>query len=86
MQYSPRSSLWPDTALSRAFLAALTKWAVVHQNNPDARITLPIGTVSAQELAKVMRALERARSEATTIAHQLRGDGNAKVRSSKAAA
>ena len=53
-------AVWPDTTMAGAFLIALTKWAVVHQNT-DAQVTLPIGVVGAGELLNVLRALEKAR-------------------------
>jgi hypothetical protein len=52
---------WPDTAVSRAYLIALTKWAIRHANDTTAKVTLPVGFVSAGELLKVLYALEKAR-------------------------
>jgi hypothetical protein len=66
---SNNRSLWPDTALSHAFLIALAQWAIAHHEAADARITLPVGVVDAVELLKVMRALERARQQ-TVMFHR----------------
>jgi hypothetical protein len=52
---------WPDTAVSRAYLIALMKWAIRHANDATAKVTLPVGFVSANELLKVLCALEKAR-------------------------
>lgn len=54
-------ALWPDTMMARAYLIALTKWALTHHENIDARVTLPVGVVGAEELLNVLRALEKAR-------------------------
>jgi NUMOD4 motif-containing protein len=54
-------ALWPDTTMARAYLIALTKWALTHHENLKARVTLPIGVVGAEELLNVLRALEKAR-------------------------
>lgn len=56
-----KRALWPDTMMARAFLIALTKWAITHHDNIDAKITLPVGIVGAGEVLKVLRALEKAR-------------------------
>jgi hypothetical protein len=44
-----------------AYLIALTEWARTHHENLEARVTLPIGVVGAEELLNVLHALERAR-------------------------
>ena len=50
-----------NTPMCRAFLVALGRWLAAHHDDRDAEITLPTGTVSAEELGRVLRALERAR-------------------------
>lgn len=52
---------WPDTQMSRAFLMALTKWAITHHDDLDITITLPTGRVTGEQLVQVLRALEKAR-------------------------
>lgn len=59
-QYRERAA-WPDTVMSRAFLIALTKWAIAHHDDLTTTITLPIGRVTSEQLVQVLGALERAR-------------------------
>lgn len=54
-------ALWPDTSMARAFLIALTKWAIAHHGDADAKIMLPVGIVGIDDLMNVLRALEKAR-------------------------
>ena len=56
-----------DTVMAHAFLLALGRWLARHHHDPSAVITLPTGCVSAEELAQVLLALERARQEAETV-------------------
>ncbi len=51
----------PDTVMARAFLIALGRWLAAHHDDLDATIMLPTGTVTAEQLGQVLRALERAR-------------------------
>jgi hypothetical protein len=61
-QYRHRERvLWPNTTMANAYLIALTKWALAHHENLEARVTLPVGVVGAEELLNVLRALEKAR-------------------------
>jgi hypothetical protein len=46
--------------MATAFLAALTRWAARH-SNAETRITIPVGTVNAGEVARVLRAIAIAR-------------------------
>lgn len=48
-------SAYPETALSAAFLRALSRWAERHTDND--RIAIRTGTVTAAELARVLRAI-----------------------------
>jgi hypothetical protein len=50
-----QNGVWPDTALSRAYLVALGKWVVTNQDDDGAKVALPIGVVGIEELTKVMR-------------------------------
>ena len=56
-------ALWPDTTMAHAFLISLTRWALTHHDDFDAKVVLPIGVVSAEELINVLRALERSRQQ-----------------------
>jgi hypothetical protein len=56
-----KRAVWPDTQIACAYLTALTKWAQIHHQNLNAKITLPIGVVGVDELMNVLRALEKAR-------------------------
>ena len=47
--------------MARAFLIALTKWAIAHHGDADAKIMLPVGIVGIDDLMNVLRALEKAR-------------------------
>jgi hypothetical protein len=47
--------------MAHAYLRALVDWAVAHHAHADAKITLPVGRVTAIELSKVLRALGAAR-------------------------
>jgi hypothetical protein len=47
--------------MARAYLAALTSWAIAHHTDTDATIVLPVGRVTAFEVLRVLRALDRAR-------------------------
>jgi len=47
---------WPDTAISNAFLRALAHWAARHVGAADT-IAIPTGTVGADELARILRAI-----------------------------
>jgi hypothetical protein len=69
-------AFWPDTVMARAYLIALLKWAVTHHEDVDARVTLPVGVVNANELLNVLRALEKARQGylASTHPSKLRGE------------
>jgi hypothetical protein len=60
---------WPDTTMARAFLIALTKWALTHHEDDEAKVTLPIGVVGAEELIRVLRALESVRQEVHSPHH-----------------
>jgi hypothetical protein len=61
-------ALWPDTTMAGACLIALTKWAIAHPNDADAKITLPVGVVGAEELMNVLHALEKARQQTGYVA------------------
>jgi hypothetical protein len=61
-------ALWPDTTMASAFLIALTKWAIAHHNDADAKITLPVGAVGVEELMNVLHALEKARQRTGYVA------------------
>lgn len=61
-------ALWPDTTMASAFLIALTKWAIAHHNDADAKITLSVGVVGAEELMNVLHALEKARQRTGYVA------------------
>lgn len=54
---------WPDTAISRAFLIGLAKWAYANHEDDGAEIMLPTGPANVEELIRVLRALEKARTE-----------------------
>jgi hypothetical protein len=54
---------WPDTSMARAYLIGLTKWALTHHDDIDAKVTLPVGVGGAEELLNVLRALEKARQQ-----------------------
>jgi hypothetical protein len=56
-----------DTQMCRAFLVALARWVLVNHGSPAARVVLPTGCVGVGELTLVLRALETARSNQTTI-------------------
>ena len=60
-------ALWPNTTMASAYLIAITEWARTHHENLEARVTLPIGVVGAEEVLKVLRALEKARRRAAMI-------------------
>jgi hypothetical protein len=47
---------WPDTAVSNAFFRALAHWAARHVGGADT-IAIPTGTVGADELTRVLRAI-----------------------------
>ena len=60
----PGSTAWPDTSMARAYLAGLSAWvARQHSKNPEALTMLPIGPANVDEVAQVLRALSRARSQ-----------------------
>jgi hypothetical protein len=50
-----------DTSMCKAYLAALGRWVLTHHDDTDAKVVLPVGVVSAEELVRVLRALEIAR-------------------------
>jgi hypothetical protein len=54
-------SSWPDTDMANAFLRALAHWALLHHDDGNATIMLPTGSATAEELMRVLRALETAR-------------------------
>ena len=56
-----RTASWPDTTMARAFLVALARWAIAHHDDGSATIMLPTGAATAEELMRVLRALETAR-------------------------
>jgi hypothetical protein len=58
------SALYTETALSAAFLKALTKSAECHTGND--RIAIPTGTVTAAELVRVLRTLRLTRESEST--------------------
>jgi hypothetical protein len=57
------SSLPYDTTLASAYLAALAAWAARHQTDPEVTVMLPVGLAAADEVAQVLRALNRARQQ-----------------------
>ena len=59
---------WPaiDTPMCAAFLRALAAWIVAHHDDRDATVILPTGRAGVEELARVLRGLERARQEAVS--------------------
>ena len=59
-----RRPAWPDTAMARAYLAALTSWAIAHHTDTDATVVLPVGRATAFEVLRVLHALDRARQPA----------------------
>lgn len=50
-----------DTSMCRAYLAALGRWVMAHHDDVDAKVVLPVGIVGAEELMRVLHALEIAR-------------------------
>jgi hypothetical protein len=50
-----------DTSMCHAYLIALGRWVLTHHNETNAKVVLPAGIVGAEELTKVLRALEIAR-------------------------
>jgi hypothetical protein len=59
----PSSTAWPDTSMAAAYLSGLVAWvARQHPKNPEAMTMLPIGPAKVGEVAQVLRALNRARS------------------------
>jgi hypothetical protein len=56
-------AFWPDTSMAHAFLIGLAKWTLTHLNDDDAKVMLPTGLVNAEELIRVLRALESARQQ-----------------------
>jgi hypothetical protein len=59
---TPRSR-WHDhnTSMCHAFLRALARWLLAHHGDAKAKVVLPVGVVGAEELVRVLRALEIAR-------------------------
>jgi hypothetical protein len=52
--------------MATAFLAGLGAWvARQHPKNPEAMTMLPIGPATVDEVAQVLRALNRARSQSS---------------------
>jgi hypothetical protein len=50
-----------DTSMCAAFLRALGRWVLANHGEADARVVLPVGIVGAEELVRVLRALEISR-------------------------
>lgn len=59
-----------DTPMCSAYLAALGRWVVTHHDDADARVVLPVGVVGAEELVRVLQALERSRQELHSTHHK----------------
>jgi hypothetical protein len=50
-----------DSPLCAAFLVALARWVLKHQNDSEAQVVLPTGPVTCEQLVQVLRALEISR-------------------------
>jgi hypothetical protein len=44
--------------MTAAFLNALIEWTAQHLRDPQARVVIPTGVVNAEELGRVLRALQ----------------------------
>jgi hypothetical protein len=49
------------TSICEAYLAALERWVIAHHGDAGAKVVLPVGVVGAEELVRVLRALEISR-------------------------
>jgi hypothetical protein len=70
------SARYTETALSAAFLKALTKWAAGHSSTD--KITLPTGILTAAELVPVLRTLGFRGESPPPTAHDRLNGGRSK--------